>query len=49
MVTPQIVRGRRLMLTLLVVAVAMTAAAGLAALVHYVPQWLGELKEISSE
>ncbi|MEU6867163.1 hypothetical protein ABZ924_28620 [Streptomyces sp. NPDC046876] len=41
MVTPQIVRGRRLMLGLLVTAVVMTAAAALAALVRYVPQWLG--------
>ncbi|MEU5807659.1 hypothetical protein ACWEPM_34535 [Streptomyces sp. NPDC004244] len=49
MVTPQITRGRRLMLALLVVAVALTAAAALAALVQYVPQWLWELKEISSE
>jgi uncharacterized membrane protein YkvI len=45
MVTPQIARGRRLLLTLFVVAVAATALAGSAALVRYVPrqmpQWLG--------
>ncbi|WP_327361317.1 hypothetical protein [Streptomyces sp. NBC_01296] len=41
MVTPQIARGRLLMLVLFVVAVVMTASAGLAALVRYVPQWLG--------
>ncbi|MFD5507704.1 MULTISPECIES: hypothetical protein [unclassified Streptomyces] len=41
MVTPQIARGRLLMLILFVAAVVMTAAAGVAALVRYVPQWLG--------
>ncbi|MFF4101243.1 hypothetical protein [Streptomyces sp. NPDC001903] len=41
MVTPQIARGRLLMLILFVAAALMTAAAGVAALVQYVPQWLG--------
>ncbi|MFB7052394.1 hypothetical protein EDE04_1605 [Streptomyces sp. 2132.2] len=41
MVTPQIARGRLLMLVLFVAAVVMTGAAAVAALVRYVPQWLG--------
>ncbi|WP_330299200.1 hypothetical protein [Streptomyces sp. NBC_00503] len=41
MITPQIVRGRRLMLALLVVAVVVTAATTVVALVRYVPQWSG--------
>ncbi|MET9882869.1 hypothetical protein ABZZ20_06815 [Streptomyces sp. NPDC006430] len=41
MVTPQIARGRLLMLVMFVMAVVMTAAAGAAAFVRYVPQWLG--------
>ncbi|WP_374776388.1 hypothetical protein OG756_30100 [Streptomyces sp. NBC_01310] len=41
MMTPQIVRGRRLMLVLLVTAVVVTAAAAVAGLVRYVPQWIG--------
>ncbi|MFD7259216.1 hypothetical protein [Streptomyces sp. NPDC059874] len=41
MITPQIARGRRLMLALLVVAVVVTAAAVVVALVRFVPQWIG--------
>ncbi|MGW7440725.1 hypothetical protein [Streptomyces sp. NPDC054849] len=41
MMTPQIVRGRRLMLVLFVTAVVVTAVAAVAALVRYVPQWIG--------
>ncbi|MER6778790.1 MULTISPECIES: hypothetical protein [Streptomyces] len=41
MVTPQIARGRLLMLILSVAAVVMTTAAGVAALVRCVPQWFG--------
>ncbi|MGW6981800.1 hypothetical protein ACWGE1_20535 [Streptomyces sp. NPDC054932] len=41
MMTPQIARGRRLMMALFVSAVVMTAAAAVAALVRYIPQWTG--------
>ncbi|MFD7555238.1 hypothetical protein ACFV9E_11985 [Streptomyces sp. NPDC059835] len=41
MITPQIARGRRLMLALFVVAVVVTAAASVVALVRFVPQWTG--------
>ncbi|MFE1411603.1 hypothetical protein ACFW6F_12470 [Streptomyces sp. NPDC058746] len=41
MITPQIARGRRLMLALFVVAVVVTAAAVVAASVRFVPQWSG--------
>lgn len=41
MITPQIRRGRQLMLALLAVSVVVTAAAVVAALVRFVPQWTG--------
>ncbi|MFJ3513647.1 MULTISPECIES: hypothetical protein [unclassified Streptomyces] len=41
MISPQIARGRRLMTVLFVSAVVMTAAAVVAALVRYIPQWTG--------
>ncbi|MEY2230191.1 MULTISPECIES: hypothetical protein [Streptomyces] len=41
MMTPQITRGRRMTAALFVSAVVMTAAAAVAALVRYIPQWTG--------
>ncbi|MFI7358331.1 hypothetical protein ACIBTP_30955 [Streptomyces avidinii] len=41
MMTPQIARGRRMMTVLFVTAVVMTAAAAVAALARYIPQWTG--------
>ncbi|MFG2988508.1 hypothetical protein ACGFZK_04235 [Streptomyces sp. NPDC048257] len=41
MMTPQIARGRRMMAALFVSAVVMTAAAAVAALARYIPQWTG--------